>query len=54
MNRSKATYSNLDDIINALNVNKFSEFTWVGKDYSKAQLIEDLKKIQASSEIINK
>lgn len=54
MIRNIATYNNLNDIINALSVNKFSEFTWVGKDYSKAQLIEDLKKIQASNEVINK
>lgn len=48
MNRNTATYNNLNDIINALNVNNFSELTWVGKDYSKAQLITDLKRIQTS------
>ena len=49
--RNKASYSSLTEIINALQCNEHSECTWVGKDYSKAQLIEDLTEVKNISKM---
>lgn len=44
--RPLVSYDSLKDIIKALDCNPHSSQVWVGKNYSKAQLIEDLKQIQ--------
>lgn len=36
----------LDEMLSILEAGKFHELTWVGKNYSKADLIRDLKKIK--------
>lgn len=48
--RSLSSYSSLEAIIEALECNPHSSSVWVGKNYSKAQLIEDLKKIVLEGE----
>lgn len=44
--RLESSYDTLPAIIKALSCNDHASLTWVGKNYSKAQLIEDLKSIQ--------
>ena len=41
-------YNTLEDIIAALSSGKFPEMTYVGNQYTKADLIRDLKKVQQS------
>ena len=43
--RLNKSYSSLEEIIEALSDNPHASQVWVGENYSKADLIEDLKKI---------
>lgn len=44
--RTRRTCDTLEEIIECLSPGKLgNEMTWVGKDYSKADLIRDLQKI---------
>lgn len=48
MNKDRAvnSYDSLEEIIQALQPGKTgNEITWVGKNYSKAQLIKDLERL---------
>ena len=48
--RTNNSYSSLEDIIKALSKNPHASGVWVGENYSKADLIEDLKKIKKEQE----
>ena len=41
--RTNKSYSSLGEIINALSKHPHANSVWVGENYSKADLIEDLK-----------
>jgi hypothetical protein len=43
--RTNNSYSSLEDIIKALSKHEHTRGVWVGENYSKADLIEDLKNI---------
>jgi len=43
--RNNNSYSSLEEIINALSKNPHASSVWVGENYSKADLIEDLNNI---------
>lgn len=47
--RTTNSYSSLQEIISALKCNDFPDMTWVGKDYTKGQLIADLEEVYANS-----
>ena len=47
--RPNASYDNLEDIINALD-GPHVDGVWVGKNYSKRNLIDDLKRLQSEYE----
>ena len=44
--RTNNSYSSLEEIIQALSKNPHASGVWVGDNYSKADLIEDLKKLK--------
>lgn len=44
--RTNHTYSTLPEIIKALSCNNYPELTWVGNNYSKADLINDLTSLR--------
>lgn len=48
--RQNNSYNTLEEIIEALSKNPHSENVWVGKNYSKADLIEDLKQISVNNQ----
>ena len=48
--RENNEFDSLPEILSALTSGKFPELTFVGKNYSKADLIRDLRKINASLE----
>ncbi len=41
-----ASYNNLSDILKALNTNDHCDSVWVGKNYTKGQLIRDLGEVK--------
>jgi|GEM_PF-5218108 len=43
--RNNNSYSSLEEIINALSKNPHGSSVWVGENYSKVDLIEDLKRL---------
>ena len=44
--RTNKSYSSLEEIIQALSKHEHAGSIWVGENYSKADLIEDLKKVK--------
>lgn len=48
IHRDKASYSNLSDIITELD-SEHADLVWVGKNYSKRDLINDLKQINKNT-----
>ena len=48
--RQNNSYNTLEEIIEALSKNPHSKNVWVGKNYSKADLIEDLKQISVNNQ----
>jgi len=44
--RTNNSYSSLEEIIEALSKSPYPELTWVGRSYSKADLIRDLTEIK--------
>lgn len=52
--RNHNSYSTITEIIEALNCNDHTASTWVGKDYTKKQLIEDLTMIHRKYIIVKK
>jgi hypothetical protein len=40
------SYDTLEDIITELEKSQFPELVWVGKNYSKEELINDLRRIR--------
>lgn len=45
MHRPTQQASSLSEILTLLEKGKYPELVWVGKNYSKADLIRDLKKL---------
>jgi hypothetical protein len=44
--RTDQNADSIPEILGILEAGKFPELTWVGKNYSKANLIRDLKKLK--------
>lgn len=44
--RENQEANNIDEVLSILEAGTFQELTWVGKNYSKADLIRDLKKLK--------
>jgi hypothetical protein len=48
--RNNNSYSSLEEIIVAISGNEHASLVWVGKNYSKQDLIDDLERIQQDME----
>lgn len=48
--RTNNSYSSLEDIIKALSKHEHTGGVWVGENYSKADLLEDLKRLRDTKE----
>jgi len=47
--RNTRNYNTLKQVIDVLEKGQFPELVWVGKNYSKKDLIDDLRRIESKS-----